>query len=200
MRSRDSTVGVTVSPMPKGLNATVTDPRPAASGTGSSPPARKLALCPLSATRVGSASTRHVVPLQQAQACAEIVRVIEQRESRGQRRGLVEAQRRGEAIGRDRIGAAPGTAAAGEADARLLHHGTLHLDHLDLDLDHAARPGGGQVHHVLLAAHGRGRRRHGTLMAQLRLGMPGQHRLVAGHVHIGPAAHAAPGQHALDRA
>ena len=58
MRSRDSTVGVTVSPMPKGLNATVTDPRPAASGTGSSPPARKLALCPLSATRVGSASTR----------------------------------------------------------------------------------------------------------------------------------------------
>ena len=55
MRSLDSTVGETVRPMPKGLNSMLVLPRPCATGTGISPPARKLALCPDSATSVGSA-------------------------------------------------------------------------------------------------------------------------------------------------
>ncbi|MCY1541866.1 hypothetical protein D9M68_775750 [compost metagenome] len=58
MRSFDSTVGVSVRPMPKGLYSMLVVPRPCGAGTGSSPPARKLALWPDSATSVGSASTR----------------------------------------------------------------------------------------------------------------------------------------------
>ncbi|MNM82258.1 hypothetical protein D3C81_942840 [compost metagenome] len=58
MRLEESTVGVTVRPMPKGLKVTVVVPSPCGSRMGSSPPARKLALWPDSATSVGSASTR----------------------------------------------------------------------------------------------------------------------------------------------
>ncbi|CFN82385.1 Uncharacterised protein [Bordetella pertussis] len=58
MRSREMTVGVTVRPMPKGLNCTEVVPRPADTGIGISPPARKLALWPDMASSVGSARTR----------------------------------------------------------------------------------------------------------------------------------------------
>jgi len=58
MRFSDRMVGDTVKPMPKGLYSMVVEPNACGTGIGISPPARKLALWPESATRLGSASTR----------------------------------------------------------------------------------------------------------------------------------------------
>src|SRR5471032_1750118 len=58
MRCGLSTVGVSVSPIPYDLNSIDVEPSACGTGIGTSPPARKLALCPDSATSVGSASTR----------------------------------------------------------------------------------------------------------------------------------------------
>src|SRR5258708_21268449 len=58
MRCGLNTVGVSVSPTPYGLNSIEVEPSACGTGIGTSPPARKLALCPDRATSVGSASTR----------------------------------------------------------------------------------------------------------------------------------------------
>mmetsp|Transcript_23089 Transcript_23089/g.39333 ORF Transcript_23089/g.39333 Transcript_23089/m.39333 type:complete len:211 (+) Transcript_23089:1569-2201(+) len=58
IRSWSTTRGIKFSSIPKGLNSTVMVPLSWLIGTGYSPPARNFASCPLSATRLGSASVR----------------------------------------------------------------------------------------------------------------------------------------------
>ena len=58
MRPSDSTTGVKARPTPNFLNCTVSLPSLSTTGTGNSPPARKLAVSPDTAVRLGSARVR----------------------------------------------------------------------------------------------------------------------------------------------
>jgi hypothetical protein len=51
-----NTVGLKIRPTPNGLYSIPTVPRPWGTGTGNSPPARKLADCPLRVVSVGYAN------------------------------------------------------------------------------------------------------------------------------------------------
>ncbi len=58
IRSPSTTRGTKSNSTPKGLNSTVMAPSSCATGTGYSPPARKVASCPERAVRFGSANVR----------------------------------------------------------------------------------------------------------------------------------------------
>ena len=74
-----STVGVNSSPTPNFLYSTVIWPSSPDTGIGTSPPARKLALCPERAIRFGSASRRATPRSSSALMATSIVQPLVRR-------------------------------------------------------------------------------------------------------------------------